>query len=1141
MTPRPLLSSSSSRRPLSAIFLGSQPPTEFNIPDLPEPPESPSAASNASGLPSPPATNSTGSGSTGDNNSANAGSTRQRPASYSGAIMPNGNYDKQMFSTKNARSTPDFDEEDENDLGNGEDDTARLDRRLATKSPSENSVALQRVKSLTQRNRMAIDKLSSFSRLSTPSPSNSSSRASRSPLPPQNPPSSSSSSSAASSSRLSAHSHSHSVPLTRQYDGTLSGSETERESQRMASTSRSGSHSNSYGSSSPELSTTPPSSISASRARQRHISAPSSPAKARQPSPGPSRTPRKRVSMASTMSAPLDDSTRYATNDVTSAALAAVASSRRSPTGSGSRRSRQPLPREFRERDRRSLDGRASIEPMTPHRTSHRDSGGYPANRTTSPRSGSFSNNTNANAPNPQTSPRGPRPNRSSTVRELTRRHQTRWLSDDIPTGSVDQPEVGRRQTQRGGSAESHLGAGRSLVGEGLRAAGIGMRSNGGDDVFGQANDPSVSVRRTRSTATGSSTREAVEWQEDERVGVEERNRTSSRISEGVGPPRSHLNSDPPRASPALMDGGRGSGRVASARPATSMAEFYHGEDGSGRGSAFSLRSRRGAYTAVERERPSSGAASNVRPLSVQQLQPPAAPTPPGGSRNGIVARRHTSLTPLGNGSSTQVNAQQQASEHTRLMLESLSMLESNLSRLPGASATVPELFRQAETIVHASDKLNSLLRAGTNRALEEQIDAEVADEEDGVGQDPGEVWRRVGGEYRESLRVSDEVVRSLTGFLLGVGKVLKETAAAAGDGAQQHLRSVSLDDEATRRLTPEVGVERSGSRRSQDGRRSVESRRSWEPSTNSNGADVSRRLSGRADGVLAARPPSSRDRDLDQERALPSRNNTMPLLSATRRLFTPREQREQQMTSHALAAHNTPSDVLDLSVEYEPSPTPASRNTQQRSMPSLAIPPPLPTLPSESLLRRASSTLLDKGNRRKVSIASISTVRAQNAPFPLSTPNPTTAVTAHTVTNSPQTSTFPLLRTDSGESARTSVTFSRPTGESMSALSGLHQQHFRDEARRRVTSSTSSAAEEDELAPSASAPVITSQIRSPLSGSETERDTRRRTIGVRAARASFDGALEDREGDGGGSQSHTITLPSQRRERRRTVTEIFA
>lgn len=44
--------------------------------------------------------------------------------------------------------------------------------------------------------------------------------------------------------------------------------------------------------------------------------------------------------------------------DVTAAALAAVASSRRSPTSSGGKKTRQPLPREFRERDRRGSDGK---------------------------------------------------------------------------------------------------------------------------------------------------------------------------------------------------------------------------------------------------------------------------------------------------------------------------------------------------------------------------------------------------------------------------------------------------------------------------------------------------------------------------------------------------------------------------------------------------------------------------------------------------------------------------------------------------------------------------------------------------------------------------------------------------------------
>ncbi|KAF9222950.1 hypothetical protein BS17DRAFT_782867 [Gyrodon lividus] len=1125
MTPRPPVSSSS-RRPLSAIFLGSLPPRnpkDISIPDLPEPPESPGAVSIASGLPSPPATNSTGSGSTGDNNSANSGSTRQRPVSYSSSlssIMSAESYDKPTPISKTSRPNSD-DEDDENDHANEEDNTARLDHRHSNMSPSENVAALQRVKSLAQRNRVALDKLSS--RLNTPSPSNSS-RASRSPLPPRP------TSSAASSSRLSAHSHSHSAPQPRHND-TLSGSETERESLRVPTPSRSDSNSNSYRSSSPELPITLPSVLD-SRQRHRRTSAPASPDKTRQASPGPSRTPRKRVSMASAMSALGAESGRYSINghDVTEAALAAVASTRRSPTGN--RRSRQPLPREFRDRERRSLDGGNSNEPMILHTTPHRDNGYDEDN---SPRTAAH---TAANATtNVQYSPRGARSNRSSTVRDLTRRHQTRWLSDDL-SNNANPPDNGRRQAQRGGSAESALnggaGAGGRLAGESLRAAGIGMRGSMrqaaplNDDVFGHGHGVNVSVRRTRPNAATSIAGRTVEWEDEERLrrsDADERSRTSgvgARMSEGVGPPasRPHLNSDPPRA-PAILVAerdARGGGRIIS-RPATSMAEFYHGEDGSRTGT-YSIRSRRTTYDLPDRPEPRDP--PSMRPVSSQQT-----PGEPGVSRMGTLTRRHTTMTPLGNGSLASLNNPQSA-EHTRLMLESLSMFQSQLSRLPNQTQTVHDLSDQSGAIIRASERLNKILRAATTNAVQQQIAVEIDDEYEGPDgpNHPAQIWRDVGSDFRESLRESDDIVRSFTGFILGVGKLLKETAAESG-----HLRTMSLDEEITRRPPSDSGVERSSSssRRSQDGRRSAESRLSWEPLTSTGGAEVSRRLSSRVEVSLARPPSSSQDRDGagDRDRAIPSRNGLNPPPSTTRRLFAPREQREQQITFSASAANNTASNVFDLSVEYEPSPTPASRYPQgERSRPpAYSTPPPLPTLPSESLLQK-SNTLLDKGSRRKVSLASITTVRAPNAPFSLSTPNPTTAVTAHTVSTSPEISTFPLARTDSGDSVHSSVTFSRPSGVSVSTL---QQQRSRDEARRRVTPL---ATEEDPPGPS--------QIRSPLSGSETERDTRRRTLGVRAARMSLDSAIEEHEGENGHSQPKTITLPSQRRERRRTVTEIF-
>lgn len=67
--------------------------------------------------------------------------------------MLNGNYDNDI----NSRSTTNINEDDEdedNENDNDEDNTAKLDRRRSLKSPSENRLALQRVKSLTERNRM---------------------------------------------------------------------------------------------------------------------------------------------------------------------------------------------------------------------------------------------------------------------------------------------------------------------------------------------------------------------------------------------------------------------------------------------------------------------------------------------------------------------------------------------------------------------------------------------------------------------------------------------------------------------------------------------------------------------------------------------------------------------------------------------------------------------------------------------------------------------------------------------------------------------------------------------------------------------------------------------------------------------------
>ena len=114
--------------------------------------------------------------------------------------------------------------------------------------------------------------------------------------------------------------------------------------------------------------------------------------------------------------------------------------------------------------------------------------------------------------------------------------------------------------------------------------------------------------------------------------------------------------------------------------------------------------------------------------------------------------------------------------EHGKLMMDSLSIFESHLSRLPPnghtTTNTIPELFKAAQTIVQSTEKLNVLLRNGTNRALEEQISAEVNGELGEGNSELSEYWRTVGSDFRECLRASDDLVRNMTGFLPGVGKM---------------------------------------------------------------------------------------------------------------------------------------------------------------------------------------------------------------------------------------------------------------------------------------------------------------------------------------------------------------------------------
>ncbi|KAI0766458.1 hypothetical protein BD413DRAFT_154415 [Trametes elegans] len=481
-------------------------------------------------------------------------------------------------------------------------------------------------------------------------------------------------------------------------------------------------------------------------------------------------------------------------------------------------------------------------------------------------------------------------------------------------------------------------------------------------------------------------------------------------------------------------------------------------------------------------------------------------------------------------------------------MLESLSMFESQLSRLPPmgqtSTSTIPEVFHSAQHLVHALDRLNGMLKDGTNRALEAQIDAELADYKAGV--DLVDLWREVGSDHRDNLRVSDELVRNMTGFLLGVGKILRDATALGG-----HLRTGSLDEDIVRRSTPDVQV--SGGR-DLDGRRSRETRRSWEP-----GRDATRlftRLSslerdgtrsrpasamntmGRRSGTSSSEGHSSSEAANDGtpatlRQAAPISGST----SVARRLYTPRDRGE--VPGPLVTSLGTE----DFSGDYEPSPTPLSRQAHvalpERRLLALAVAPSLPTVPSESLLSRSNTIATDKSSRRKISASSIVTIRAEPSAFvPAIKPsNPTTAVTTHTVSASPETdrTPFPMLRSDSGSSSRTNgVTFSRPSTISVSStLSGLQQQHERG-ARSR-TMSKSSVVADNQLSVPASPAYLSSN-----SGSESERETRWRTLSSRP-RASLDSNRSgDNSFDSADRNMATMSYSAARKERRRTITEIF-
>ena len=467
---------------------------------------------------------------------------------------------------------------------------------------------------------------------------------------------------------------------------------------------------------------------------------------------------------------------------------------------------------------------------------------------------------------------------------------------DDDPLSSGS--DHGSRQAARRGIIENPPNA--RLVGESLRAAGVRVKTNGAD-VFHESEHPPEKAkgpRRPTPISTISS---------QEREAVISPNRV-------ISPLRGVMVDDPrtPANGSSLHHAERVTYSGPQSRPTTSMADFRPiNEDLPPNTAPAAVRTYKSSFT-FDRDRDREGMVSR------QALYTPFSTAPKDRTYGSPRTRpRETPALPL----------DEQAIEHLRLMDESLTMFEGQLSRLPPmgdtSTATVPEVFRNAQAVVHFSEQVNGMLRSSTNRALDRLIETEVSDASPNSEVDMVRLWKDIGGDFRDMLRVSDELVRTMTGFLLGVGKVLRDSSAigAGAGGTLQHLRGASDDlsrrsgTDARSSTSAGTGSGRgSGSGDGIGGRRSTESRRSWDlPRVERDRADLLRRASSRVDAnVLSSQRAGSsmllRERDPPQrqspfgptEDVLPTPAHA-PVGSSVRRLFTPGPQRERERVHLAL------------------------------------------------------------------------------------------------------------------------------------------------------------------------------------------------------------------------------------------------
>ena len=340
------------------------------------------------------------------------------------------------------------------------------------------------------------------------------------------------------------------------------------------------------------------------------------------------------------------------------------------------------------------------------------------------------------------------------------------------------------------------------------------------------------------------------------------------------------------------------------------------------------------------------------RPLSRDGGRPPPAPLP----------------FPSVSSSRVQTLSTTPAPDHARLLQDAFKTFEANILRASQSSTLLHAdgTLTAADTLVHAASTLNNLLRQSVQHATDEEIDAQIHAESsrDPMADREVDIWRKMGAEFRESVRVSDEIVRTMTAFLLDVGKVMRDASAAPTPARvptpmrrehSMHFRGVSLDEEALA-----LRREDERARGSADGRASVSSggRRSLDP----NHTTSSGRLSSELRSVDEdARSGSSRR--LGPRRSEGNYERSSPSLSANRNLEERERERERIQEYRTSTAQGQ---------EYRSSPAPQEHRNlrpEYQYQSPVSVDGPAPLLPRTDSPQQRPSVLTSLSARRVLQI----------------------------------------------------------------------------------------------------------------------------------------------------------------------------